>query len=61
MCSPDHKPFPIHRILLRNDILIIENLTNLKELIGKKFKVYAFPINLQIEASPVRVVAEINQ
>ena len=60
MCSPDHKPFPIHKILLSNDILIIENLTNLKKLIGKEFKVYAFPMKLQIEASPARVIAEID-
>lgn len=61
MCSPDHEPFPIHKILLSNEILIIENLSNLKELIGKKFKVYAFPLKLQIDASPIRVIAEINQ
>lgn len=59
MCSPDHKPFPVHKILLSNDILIIENLTNLKELVGKRFRVYAFPLKLDIEASPVRVIAEL--
>ncbi len=59
MCSPDHPPFPIHQILLINDILIMENLTNLKTLEGKNFKVYAFPIRLNIDGSPCRVVAEI--
>lgn len=59
MCSVDHEPFPIHRILLRNEILIIENLTNLSELEGKEFKVYAFPPKLQIDGAPTRVVAEL--
>ncbi|TSC85366.1 MAG: hypothetical protein G01um10147_1180 [Microgenomates group bacterium Gr01-1014_7] len=59
MCSVDHEPFLVHRILLKNDILIIENLTNLVELQGKKFKVYVFPIKLQIDGAPTRVIAEI--
>ena len=69
-CSPDHPPFPAHRILLARDILIIENLTNLSALApleappltglkGKEFKVYAFPIKLEIDGAPVRVVAEV--
>lgn len=59
MCSVDHEPFPVHRTLLKEEILIIENLTNLDKLIGKKFKVYALPIKLEIDAAPARVVAEI--
>lgn len=59
MCSPDHEPFTVHRILLKNNVLIIENLTNLASLANKKFKVYAFPIKLQIDGAPVRVVAEV--
>lgn len=51
--------FSVHKILLQNEILIIENLTNLATLMGKEFKVYAFPIKFQLDASPVRVVAEI--
>lgn len=58
MCSVDHEPFSVHKILLGNDVLIIENLTNLTALADKKFKVYAFPIKLQVDGSPVRVVAE---
>jgi arylformamidase len=54
----DHD-FSLHRLLLKKEILIMENLTNLKELGGKEFKVYAFPIKLQIDGAPVRVVAEI--
>lgn len=59
MCSVDHEPFPVHRILLKDEILIIENLTNLAELEGKNFKIYAFPIKLQIDGAPTRVVAEL--
>ena len=59
MCSPDHAPFPFHKILLGNNILIIENLTNLEALAGKKFTVFAFPLRLALDGSPVRVVAEI--
>lgn len=59
MCSVDHPPFPVHRILLGSETLIIENLTNLGELEGKEFRVHAFPIKLQIDGAPVRVVAEI--
>lgn len=59
MCSVDHEPFPVHRILLKEEILIIENLTNLESLEGKEFKIYAFPIKLQIDGAPARVVAEI--
>ncbi len=58
MCSPDHPPFPIHQILLSNGILIIENLTNLEKLQGKNFKIYSFPIRIDIDGSPCRVVAE---
>lgn len=59
MCSVDHEPFPVHKILLKKGILIIENLTNLKALKNKKFKVYAFPLKLVLDGSPTRVIAEI--
>lgn len=59
MCSVDHPPFPIHKILLGAETLIIENLTNLETLEGKIFRVHAFPVKLQIDGAPVRVVAEI--
>jgi arylformamidase len=59
-CSVDNQDgFPIHKILLASNVLIIENLTNLNQLTGKNFKVYALPLNLQIDGSPARVIAEI--
>ncbi len=60
MCSPDKEPFKIHRILLGNEVLIIENLTNLDQLEGKEFMVYALPINLQLDGGPARVIAQID-
>jgi len=55
----DQDGFPVHKILLGGNVLIIENLTNLRSLIGKEFKVYALPLNVGIDGSPARVVAEI--
>lgn len=59
MCSVDYSPFPVHKILLEHEILIIENLTNLSKLQGKNFTIHAFPLPLQLDASPTRVLAEI--
>lgn len=56
--SPDNYPFEIHKKLFANNILIVENLTNLSELIGvKDFDIIAFPLKIRAEASLVRVVA----
>ena len=59
MCSPDHEPFPAHKILLGGDVLIIENLTGLGELALKNFSISALPMNLALDGGPVRVVAHI--
>lgn len=59
MLNPDKdESFPIHKILLSKEILIIENLTNLHALKDlPSFDVFSFPIKLHAEAAPVRVVA----
>ena len=58
--SPDRPPFAIHKLLFKNDILIIENLTNLEELLAHpQFDVIALPAKFDIEAAPVRVVAQV--
>lgn len=58
-CSVDNKDgFPIHKILLSGDVLIIENLTNLDKLAEKQFKVYALPLKLELDGAPARVIAE---
>ncbi len=57
--SPDRPPFAVHKILLSNEVLILENLTNLEQLIGKQFEVFALPAKFDTEAAPARVVARI--
>ena len=58
--SVDSDPFPIHKQLLTGDVLIIENLANLNQLLHiPKFEVIALPLNLNIEASPARVLARV--
>ncbi len=59
--SPDQAPYPIHRILLAQGVLIIENLENLEKLVGcDRFEVIALPAKLRVEAAPVRVVARVD-
>jgi kynurenine formamidase len=60
--SPDYAPFKIHDILLNSQILILENLTNLSELIHyHEFELLAFPLKIRADSSPVRVVARIKE
>ena len=59
-CSIDNDPkFPIHKLLLSNNILIIENLTNLGQLSGIESVIYALPIKLDLDGAPARVIAEV--
>ena len=57
--SPDDVPYPLHKILLPNEILIIENLTNLEKLLNKQFEVVALPIKFDLDSGLARVVAKI--
>lgn len=59
--GPDiDESFPVHKILLPNNVLIIENITNLKSLEnGRDFKVHAYPAKYEADAAPVRVIAEL--
>jgi len=57
MPSPDKVPFAAHKTLLSNGIFILENLTNLRFLLGlNNFEIIAFPLKISAEASLVRVV-----
>lgn len=50
--------FPVHKILLQKEILIIENLTNVEMLTEFGFTFYCFPLNItKSDGSPVRAVA----
>ncbi|MDK6028762.1 hypothetical protein QPL79_05245, partial [Ignisphaera sp. 4213-co] len=56
--SIDHEPYHAHKILLQNNVVIYENLTNLKEVVNKVFKFYGFPLKIyKGSGSPVRAVA----
>jgi kynurenine formamidase len=58
--SPDKEPFAIHKLLLKNDVLIIENLTNLELLLKHtQFNISALPAKFETEAAPIRVIAQI--
>jgi kynurenine formamidase len=61
MCSPDEEPYAIHKILLKEDVLIIENLVGLDKLAGKEFKVFALPLKLAVDGAPARVIAEVEE
>jgi kynurenine formamidase len=57
---PQGFTFPVHHILLENEVLIIENLTNLEKVAGQRVQVYAFPLKIQGgDAGQARVVAEV--
>lgn len=59
--SPDHEPYPIHDIFFKNNILLIENLTNLGELLHEtNFEVFAFPLKIEADSSVVRAVARLD-
>lgn len=52
---------PNHHLLLSQEVLIIENMTNLDQLIGKQFHLYCIPLNIEAsDASPVRAFAQIS-
>lgn len=56
--SPDRHPFEIHKLLLENNILIAENLTNIDKLLSvNKFEVIALPLNINADSSPARIIA----
>lgn len=60
MPSPDYYPFEIHKMLLEKGIFIIENLTNLDQLLkAQKFEVMAFPLKIRADSSMVRAVARL--
>ena len=57
--SPDKYPYNIHKILLKNDIPLLENITNLNDLVYvEKFEVFAQPLKINAEASLVRAFAQ---
>lgn len=50
--------FSVHKILLKNNIIIIENLCNLNRINKKIFKLIAIPLKLyRASGSPIRALA----
>lgn len=55
--TPDNKPFEVHKLFFKHNILIVENLVNLDQLIGKRFKCYILPLKIQdADGAPCRVI-----
>ena len=55
--SPDNKPFEIHKLFFKHDILIVENLVNLDKLNGKRFMCYILPLKIRdADGAPCRVI-----
>ena len=50
--------FSVHKVLLKNNIIIIENLCNLDQIKKKIFKLLAIPLKLhRASGSPIRALA----
>ncbi|HAA95075.1 MAG: cyclase family protein [SAR202 cluster bacterium] len=54
------KDFPVHRLLLGQNIPLIENLINLDKLVGKEFELWALPLKLKGgDGAATRAVARV--
>ncbi len=59
--TPDNSPYTLHKLFFKHDILIVENLINLKELAGKRFQCYVLPLKIKDgDGAPCRVIGIIN-
>ncbi len=57
---PPDFAYPIHRTLLGNDVLIVENLADLSTVHGRVQQIWAFPLKIiASDAGFVRVVAQV--
>jgi len=60
--SPDRYPFSIHKSLFGSNIFIIENLANVKRLLGiQAFEIIALPLHIQADSSIARVIARVKE
>jgi len=56
--SPDYAPYRIHGMLLKNDILIAENVASINVLLTiGSFEVTALPLRIRADSSPGRIIA----
>jgi kynurenine formamidase len=57
---PPDFAYPIHRTLLGNNVLIVENLGDLTAVAGKRAQIWAFPLKITgSDAAHCRVVAQV--
>jgi kynurenine formamidase len=57
--NPDRNDSPVHRILLGNGVLIVENAASMRAIEGMHVDVLAFPIAIEeADGAPVRLVVE---
>jgi len=55
--TPDNEPYEVHKLFFKHNILIVENLVNLDQLVGKRFKCYILPLKIQdADGAPCRVI-----
>ncbi len=60
--TPDNEPYLIHKMFLRADIPIVENLVNLGKLAGKRFRCIVLPLNLRDgDGAPCRVAGIVDE
>ena len=56
--NPDSQTFPVHKALLSNEVVIIENLMNLEKSPDRWFTFSCLPLRFEkADGSPVRAVA----
>ena len=56
--TPDNEPYSVHKIFLKHDILIVENLIHLEKLSGQRFTCFILPMKItDADGAPCRVVA----
>lgn len=52
---------PVHQLLFSNDVAMIESMTNLDRLSGRRFTIIILPLMIEgMDACPVRIVASEN-
>jgi kynurenine formamidase len=56
--SPDTYPFELHKMLFKDNVLIVENLTHLTDLVNKRdIMIFALPLKCKTDGAPARVIA----
>jgi kynurenine formamidase len=55
---PEDPSFPVHTLLVRNRIVVIENLANLEAVVNRRFRFFGLPLRIRgATGSPIRAFA----